>query len=212
VTLAPRLRLMVLTDPGASGHRSLEEVIEEALSAGATAVQLRDKHAGTGELLPLARRIRDRCRRHRALFLVNDRVDLALACDADGVHVGQDDLPVEEVRRIVPAEFVVGVSAATPEAARQAEAGGADYVGCGTVWPTASKADTGEAIGIEGVGAVVRAIRIPVVAIGGITPERQRPLLDAGAAGVAVIRAVLAAPDPGAAVRAFLDESGQNAQ
>ncbi len=204
---------MVLTDPEVAGRRSLEEVIEAALAAGATAIQLRDKHAGTGELLPLARRIRDRCRRHRALFLVNDRVDLALASGADGVHVGQEDLPVEEVRRLVPSDFVVGVSASTPELARQAEEGGADYIGCGTIWPTASKVDAGHAIGVEGVERVVQAVRIPVIAIGGITPERQRPLLDAGAAGVAVIRAVLADPDPGGAVQRFLAEGpGQKAQ
>jgi hypothetical protein len=117
--------------------------------------------------------------------------------EADGVHVGQDDLPVREVRRRVPAGFVVGVSAETPELAREAEAGGADYVGCGAVWPTESKVDAPEAVGPEGVRRVVEAVSIPVVAIGGITPERARSLAHTGVAGVAVIRAVLAAPDPG---------------
>ncbi|TVP49821.1 MAG: thiamine phosphate synthase [Gemmatimonadales bacterium] len=195
---------MVLTDPHAAGARSLEEVVEEILAAGATAIQLRDKEAGSGELLPLARRLRDLCHARGALFLVNDRLDLALACGADGVHVGQDDLPAAGVRAVTPPGFVIGVSAETPELARKAQAEGADYVGCGPVWPTDSKADAGGAIGVRGLAAVVRAVRIPVVAIGGITPERVPELLAEGAAGVAVIRAVLAAPDPSAAVRALL--------
>lgn len=202
--LAPRLRLMVLTDPRATAPRRLEEVVEAALQAGATAIQLRDKEADAGELLPLARWIGERCRHHGALFLINDRVELAITAGADGVHVGQDDMPVREVRRRVPADFVVGVSAETPELAREAEAGGADYVGCGAVWPTESKVDAPEAVGAEGVRRVVEAVSIPVVAIGGITPERARSLEHTGVAGVAVIRAVLAAPDPAAAVRAFL--------
>jgi thiamine-phosphate diphosphorylase len=202
--LAPRLRLMVVTDPMASAPRSLEAVVEEALEAGATSIQLRDKEAPTEELLPLARRLQACCHRHGALFVVNDRVELALAVGADGVHVGQDDLPVREVRRMAPEGFVVGVSAETPELAREAEAGGADYVGCGAVWPTDSKLDAPEAVGPEGVRRVVEAVRIPVVAIGGITPERARELVPTGVAGVAVIRAVLAARDPGAAVREFL--------
>ncbi len=202
--LADRLRLMLLTDPRAADPRPLTEVVESALQAGATAIQLRDKEADDGELLPLARWIGERCRRHGALFLINDRVELALIAGADGVHVGQDDLPVREVRRRVPAGFVVGVSAETPELAREAEAGGADYVGCGAVWPTASKLDAPDAVGPEGVRRVVAAVGIPVVAIGGITPERARSLAQTGVAGVAVIRAILAAPDPAAAVRSFL--------
>jgi thiamine-phosphate pyrophosphorylase len=198
---------MVLTDPRAAGARPLEDVVEDVLAAGATAIQLRDKDAGTGELLPLARRLRERCRAHGALFLVNDRLDLALACGADGVHVGQDDLPAAGIRAVSPPGFLIGVSAETPELAIQARADGADYIGCGPVWPTDSKADAGDAIGVAGVASVARAVRIPVVAIGGITPERVPELLDAGAAGVAVIRAVLAASDPSAAVRDLLRTS-----
>ncbi|CAN5794389.1 thiamine phosphate synthase [soil metagenome] len=195
---------MVLTDPLAAGARPLEKVIEAALAAGATAIQLRDKQAGTGELLPLARRLRERCHAHGALFLVNDRLDLALASGADGVHVGQDDLPAGEVRAVAPPGFVIGVSAETPALAIRAQRDGADYVGCGPVWATESKADAGVAIGLSGVASVVRAVRIPVVAIGGITPERVQGLLSEGAAGVAVIRAVLAASDPSAAARGLL--------
>ena len=203
--LADRLRLMLVTDPRAADPRPLTEVVDAALQAGATAIQLRDKEADDGELLPLARWIGDRCRRHGALFLVNDRVELAISIGADGVHVGQDDLPVREVRRQVPAGFVVGVSAETPELAREAEAGGADYVGCGAVWPTPSKLDAPDAVGVEGVRRVVEAVDIPVVAIGGITAEGARRLAPTGIAGVAVIRAILAASDPGAAVRSFLE-------
>jgi thiamine-phosphate pyrophosphorylase len=197
---------MVLTDPHAAGARSLEDLVEEVLAAGATAIQLRDKDAGAGELLPLARRLRERCRAHGALFLVNDRLDLALACEADGVHVGQDDLPAAAIRAASPPGFVIGVSAETPELAIQAREDGADYVGCGPVWPTDSKADAGDAIGVVGVASVAHAVDLPVVAIGGITAARVPELLEAGAAGVAVIRAVLAAADPSAAVRGLLGQ------
>jgi thiamine-phosphate pyrophosphorylase len=203
-SLRDALRLLVVTDPKASGGRPLLAVVEAALRGGAGSVQLRDKVAGTGTLLPLARGLRERCHAHGALFFVNDRVDLALAAGADGVHIGQDDLPLEAVRRLVPEGFLVGVSAETPELARSAQAGGADYVGAGPVWPTDSKTDAGAAIGVEGVARVVAATSLPVVAIGGITPERAPGLWGAGAAGVAVIRAILAAPDPEEAARSLV--------
>jgi thiamine-phosphate diphosphorylase len=199
------LRLTLVTDPEAAGPRGLEEVVERALRAGVTSVQLRDKRAGSGTLLPLALRLREQCRRHGALFVVNDRVDLALASGADAVHVGQADLPAAVVRQLVGESMVVGVSTATEAEARAAAEAGANYLGCGTIWPTDSKADAGEALGPDRLGAVVAATPLPVVAIGGITPERGWEALEAGAVGVAVIRAVLGASDPEAAVRAFLD-------
>jgi thiamine-phosphate diphosphorylase len=179
-------------------------VVEAALAAGAPCIQLREKELGAGQILGIARRLRRLTRNRNALFVVNDRVDLALACHADGVHLGPDDLPVEEVRRIVPRDFLVGFSTDDPATATRAVDAGADYLGCGTVWPTGSKKDAGSAIGPDGLGAVARAVPVPVVGIGGITPERAALLRSTGAAGVAVIGAVMAAPDPGAAVRALL--------
>jgi thiamine-phosphate pyrophosphorylase len=204
-SLPELLRLVVITDGRWAGSRGVEATVREALEAGAPCVQLREKSLGTGEVLPLAVRLRELTREHEALLIVNDRVDLALACRADGVHLGPDDLPVSEVRRIVPSRFLIGFSTDEPHTARQAEAAGADYLGCGTVWPTESKADAGRAIGPEGVAAVARAVRIPVVGIGGVTPDRAGLLREIGAAGVAVIRAVMEAPDPGATVRRFLE-------
>lgn len=198
------LRLIVVTDARLAGGRGIVAVVAAALEAGAPAVQLRDKEQGVGDLLPIARRLRSLTRDHGARFFVNDRVDLALAVEADGVHLGPHDLPVVEVRRDVPRELLIGYSTDDPETARRAEREGADYLGCGTVWPTSSKEDPGQVIGPEGLARVVEAVTIPVVGIGGVTPHRARELSGTGAAGVAVIGAVMAAPDPGEATRQLL--------
>ncbi len=139
-----------------------------------------------------------------ALLFVNDRLDLALAVEADGVHLGPDDLPVAAVRGIVPDSFLIGFSTDDPDVARDAENEGADYLGCGTVWPTASKADAGAVIGLEGLRRVVESVGIPAVAIGGITVERAARVPATGAAGAAVMSTVMTAPDPGEVVRALL--------
>jgi thiamine-phosphate diphosphorylase len=201
--LHDRLRLIVITDRGLALPRPVEEVVEEALRAGAPAIQLREKEWGAGRTLELALKLRELCATHGALFFVNDRFDLALACGADGVHLGPDDIPLAEVRRIAPPGFLIGWSTDDPDEARRAEAEEADYLGCGTVWPTSSKADAGEAIGPEGLARVARAVDIPVVGIGGITPENVDLVRGTGAAGVAVMGAVMGAQDPGRAVHAL---------
>jgi thiamine-phosphate pyrophosphorylase len=170
---------------------------------GVTAVQLRDKETPTGTLLPLARRLRDLCHAHRAVFFVNDRVDLALAAGADGVHVGDDDLPVDVVRSLAP-HLWVGASADLPSTARAAVEAGAHYLGCGTVWATESKGDAGIPIGVDGLRAVAEAVSVPVVAIGGITLERAHELEGSGAAGLALIRGLWDAPDLAGTARRFL--------
>jgi thiamine-phosphate pyrophosphorylase len=199
-----RLRLVVITDREKAGSRGVEAVVDAALRGGARCIQLREKVLGAGEILPLAQRLRRQTQAHGALFIVNDRVDLALACNADGVHLGPDDLPIPEVRRMTPPDFLIGFSTDDPATAVAALAEGADYLGCGTVWPTASKGDAGHSIGPTGLAAVCRAVPAPVVAIGGITVERLPLLTNTGAAGVAVIHAVMAADDPASVVRAFL--------
>lgn len=199
-----RLRLLVVTDARLAGERGVAAVVAAALEAGAPAIQLRDKERGAGEVLPLAQRLRTMTRDRDALFFVNDRLDLALAAEADGVHLGPRDLPVAEVRRSAPPDFLIGYSTDDPDEARRAEADGADYLGCGTVWPTSSKEDAGQVIGPDGLRRVAAAVSIPVVAIGGVTPHRARELVGTGAAGVAVIGAVMAAPDPGEAARQLL--------
>jgi thiamine-phosphate diphosphorylase len=199
-----RLRLVVITHAELAHPRSVVEVSTLALEAGASAIQLRDKKATPRTLLPIARELRELTRSAGALLFINDRVDLALSAQADGVHLGPDDLPVREVRRIVPELFLIGYSTDDPEEARKAVADGADYLGVGAVWPTGSKADAGAAIGPEGVARVARAVSVPVVAIGGITPDRAPLLRGSGAAGLAVIGAVMGAEDVGLAVRTLL--------
>jgi thiamine-phosphate diphosphorylase len=199
------LRMMVITDRTLAVDRDMLTVVEAALEAGATSVQLRDKHSTSRELLEVATALRPLIERHGALFLVNDRFDIALAAGADGVHLGDDDIPVAEVRRVVPRDFLVGRSADTEVAARAAEAQGADYLGVGSVFGTRTKKEViGEVIGTEQLGRVARAVAIPVVAIGGVTATNAGACVAAGAAGVAVVSAVMASDDPGAAVRGLL--------
>ena len=208
--LAVRLRLIVITDRYLARPRQVIEVVGDALRAGAPAVQLRDKVLPPRDTLPLAHRLREDTEAAGALFFMNDRLDLALAVRADGVHLGVDDLPVAAARRIAPPRFLIGYSAHEPGAARAAIAAGADYIGCGAIHSTSTKRDAGQAIGLERLNSVVNAIDAPVVAIGGITPERAGNIFQAGAAGCAVVRAVMADPDPGLPVRAFLRAAAAN--
>lgn len=195
------LRLMVITHPRPRCGWPLEVVVEEVVAAGAGAVQLRDKEAPPRELLRLARRLRAVTARHGALLIVNDRLDIALAAGADGVHLGPDDVPVAAARRVVPDGFLLGHSTDDAAAARRAEADGADYLGCGTVFPTTTKADAGAVIGVGGLAAVARAVSIPVLAIGGVTADRASLLGGSGASGVAAVSAVMGADRPADATR-----------
>ena len=204
IDLRLALRLVVLTDPTLAAPRSVAEVVERALEAGARTIQLRDKGAGAGALLPIAIGLRELTRRFGALLFVNDRLDVALAAGADGVHVGPDDLPVAAIRSKVPRDFLIGYSCDVIEEARRAVADGASYIGCGAVYGTTTKAGVGEAIGLERLDRVAATVDVPVVAIGGITPERAVEIAATRAAGVAVVGAVMAAPDPADAVRRLL--------
>ena len=202
--LGRRLRLIVITDEGLARPRSVEAVVAAALDAGAPAIQLRAKEATARTLLEVGGRLLRLTRDAGALLFVNDRVDVALALGADGAHVGPDDLPVAALRAAVPGGFLLGASADDPHVARRLVADGADYIGCGTVYATSTKADAGEVIGLEGLERVARAVDVPVVGIGGVTVERSAEVAGTGAAGVAVVGAVMAAEDPGAAVRGLL--------
>ena len=210
--LAPRLRLIVITDRRLARPREVTEVVAAALRAGAPAVQLRDKTLPPRDTLPLARRLRRDTEAAGALFFVNDRLDLALAVGATGVHLGPDDLPVAAARRIAPPGFLIGYSAHDPDAALAAIADGADYIGCGAVFPTSTKSDAGCAVGLEGLATVAESVAAPIVAIGGITSARAGGVFRAGAAGCAVVSAVMAAPDPGRAVRSFLRAAAAEAR
>ena len=193
--------LYVITDRGLSKGRSHLEVMRAAIEGGATAIQLRDKEATTRELVEVGRALRELARQRGVAFIVNDRVDVALAVDADGVHVGQDDMPARLARKLLGLDKIVGVSASTVEEALQAQADGADYVSASPVFSTPTKPDAAPPTGLEGLRAFVEALRVPVVAIGGINEGNVGEVIKAGAAGVAVISAVVAAPDVAEAAR-----------
>lgn len=199
------LRLIVITDRRMAAPRDLRDILSAALAAGAPAIQIRDKEADARELLQLCDALLPRVRLHGACVFVNDRLDVALAANADGVHLGPDDLPVEAARRVAPPGFLIGYSTDDPEAARQAQRDGADYIGCGAVFGTTTKAEAAdERIGVERLDEVARAVSIPVVGIGGINPSNVSEIAHTAAAGVAVVGAVMTAPDPGTAVRRLL--------
>ena len=195
--------LYVILDREVARGRALPELLDAVLAGGCRLVQLRDKTLPMAELLPLARDLQARCRAAGARFIVNDRADLALAADADGLHVGQDDLPAPAARRLLRPGMTLGVSTHDEPQARQALADGADYVAVGSMFPTGSK------VSFQLVGpALLRRVRplipVPLVAIGGITETNIGEVIRAGADAVAVISAVCAAPDPAAATARFL--------
>ncbi len=196
--------LCVITSADVAG-RTHEEVAAAALAGGATILQLRDKRMSAASLYQVACRLRELTRRAGVPLIVNDRVDVALAADADGVHLGPDDLPLGAARKVLGPRRIIGASVDTVAQAIRAEHDGADYLGVGPVFPTATKADAGAPVGVERVAAIVRAVGIPVVGIGGITPANAAEVIRAGAAGVAVISAVAAAADMAAAARALLE-------
>jgi len=192
--------LYVILDPEAARGRDLLSLLDAILAGGCRMVQLRDKRRPPADLYPVARALGERCRQAGALFVVNDRADLALAVGAGGLHVGQDDLPAAAARRLLPAGMILGVSTHDAGQARRALADGADYIAVGSVFPTGSKAGF-ELVGPELVAALRPEIPVPLVGIGGITADNAARVIAAGADGVAVISAVCAAPDPEAATR-----------
>jgi thiamine-phosphate pyrophosphorylase len=183
-------------------------VIEECLDAGVRAVQLREKDLGAAELLALARPLRELTRRVHARLFINDRVDVALAVEADGIQRGHTSLPIPLLRRVVGGRLLIGASVHSLEEARVAEQDGADFLVFGSVYDTPSKRPYGPPQGIEAVTRAVNGVSIPVFAIGGITPERVGEIKRSGAHGVAVISAILAAERPAEAAKAFLEALG----
>lgn len=198
--------LYVITDRFVNPQRSHIELARAAVEGGAALVQLRDKMATTRQLLEWAQIIRELTWRTSTLFIVNDRVDIALAVDADGVHVGDDDLPVPVARRLMGAGKIIGRSVANPDEAIQALSEGADYVSIGSVFPTGTKPDAGAPVGIEMVRQVRKVLPpdYPLVAIGGITLQNAPLVWEAGADAVAVVSAIANAENPVAAVWQFV--------
>lgn len=197
-----RLHLCVITDPGLAG-RDHVAIAAAALAGGADMIQLRDKGGDLRALLPQAQAIQGLCRTHGAVFIVNDRLDLALAAGADGAHVGQDDLPAEAARHLLGPGRILGVSThdrAQAEAARKA---GADYIGFGPMFPTGTKETGYPPRGLAGLREVRAAVLLPILAIGGITLETAADVIAAGATAPAVVSAIVAAPDIAAAAATF---------
>lgn len=199
--LASRLALHVLTDREWSRGRDMLSVAAAALDGGATVIQLRDKTASTRVLIEEGLTLRVLTRERGALLIVNDRVDVALAVEADGAHVGQDDMPAGLARRLLGPDRILGVSAVNMEEADEAVAGGADYLGVGPIFPSLGKADAGSPTGVGLLTELARRYTTPLVAIGGITAENASEVVRAGACGVAVITAVVYAEDITAASR-----------
>lgn len=176
-------------------YSSLVTAVEEALKSGVKAVQLREKDLGTRELLDMAYTMREITDKYRAKLFINDRVDIALSVEADGIHLGQKSMPAYAVRRIVKDKFMIGVSAHSIEEAKQAEKGGADFITLGPVYQTPSKLKYGQPLGVDIIRKAKDEISIPVFAIGGIKKDRIKEVLDAGADGVALISGILGAKD-----------------
>lgn len=195
-----RLRLYAVTDRSWLRGQTLEQQLEAALQGGVTCVQLREKQLDREEFIRLGRRMAELCRRYGVPLLINDDLEVALACGADGVHVGQDDLPVEEVRRRVGDAMIVGVSAHNVEEALRAQAGGADYLGAGAVFGTSTKNNV-TPLSFDTLRDICGAVDIPVVAIGGIGAKNIPLLRGSGVDGVAVVSAIFSAPDITSACR-----------
>ena len=193
-------RLYLVTERSHLDGRDFLHVVELALQGGATMVQLREKNASGREFLELALALRPLTRKYNVPLWINDRVDIALAAEADGVHLGQSDLPADAARRIIPRKMLLGISVGTVEQALAAEAAGADLLGSGAVFPTATK-DDAEAVAQSTLADICSAVRIPVVAIGGITLQNLHIPMAAGVAGVAVVSAIMNPPDTLAATR-----------
>jgi thiamine-phosphate pyrophosphorylase len=199
---SPRIgRLCVITDTAAQERFTHEDLARLALEGGAGTIQLRDKTLSEVEMTEVARRILALCKKHDALLIVNDRIVVARAAEADGVHLGRTDATVAEARRVLGERAIVGATAGTLEQALAAEAAGADYIGFGHIFATTSKQKPGAPVGLDTLARACAAVRIPVLAIGGVTEVNARSCVEAGAWGVAVIAAVCAAEDPRQAAR-----------
>ena len=192
------LLLYAVTDRAWTGGQPLARQVEAALQNGATCLQLREKALDPAAFREEARQMAALCRRYGVPLIINDNVEVALACGAAGVHLGQQDMPIAQARRIAGPDLILGASAHTVQEALEAQAAGADYLGVGAVFSTSTKADASP-LPLTTLREICAAVSIPVVAIGGITETNLLQLTGCGAAGVAVVSAIFGAPDPGTA-------------
>jgi len=200
--------LYVIIDTQALKGRKHIEVASQAIRGGARTIQLRDKVQSKEKLLPVAQQLKTLCTEQNVLFIINDYLDVALGTDADGLHLGQDDLPVKVARKLLPLGKILGCSTTTVEQATKAQSEGADYIAVGAMYPTSSKTATrtpAKVVGLETLRQVKQAISLPLVAIGGITKDNVSEVIAAGADSVAVISAILGAESPEDAARQIAD-------
>lgn len=196
-------RLHVITDTELQDRFSHVELARMAAAGGADIIQFRQKIGSTREMIETARQIKQLCIDHGVTFIVNDRLDVAIASDSDGVHLGQDDFPIPLARDLLGDQKIIGGSAVTLEEARKCLEEGADYVGFGPVYPTTSKADVGPVTGIDLMKEVIDKVPLPLIAIGGVNTDNAPEVIRAGAHGIAVISAVCCQQDPEKATRAL---------
>lgn len=198
----PDYSIYLVTDDGCLQGRALIDCVREALEGGVTLVQYRAKTASSAEMYAEALQLKALCDSFNVPLIINDRLDIAMAVGAAGVHLGQNDLPCAAARKILGEDYIIGVSAHNPAEAKAALQSGADYLGCGAVFGTATKADV-QKLGTDGLAAICKAKGLPVVGIGGVTADNYREVRAAGADGAAIVSGILAQPDIRATVEAI---------
>jgi thiamine-phosphate pyrophosphorylase len=198
------LRLCLVTDRGLARGRPLMQIVDAAVRGGVTMVQLREKAATTRAFLEEARALKSLLAPLGVPLIINDRLDIAMAVDADGVHVGQTDLPVEVARRILGPSKIVGLSISDSPQILRPETACADYLGIGPIYPQQTKEDADPTLGVEGFRRLRELTQKPMLVIGGLNPDNSAPLLVAGADGVAVVSAIVSADEPGEAAKRFI--------
>lgn len=207
----PDYSIYLVTDDGCLQGRALIDCVREALEGGVTLVQYRAKTASSAEMYAEALQLKALCDSFNVPLIINDRLDIAMAVGSAGVHLGQDDLPCAAARKILGEDYIIGVSAHNPAEAKAALQSGADYLGCGAVFGTATKADV-QKLGTDGLAAICKAKGLPVVGIGGVTADNYREVRAAGADGAAIVSGILAQPDISATVRAIAKVSQEFAK
>ena len=207
---ADALRLYLVTDSTLARGRSLDTVVHAAVQGGVSCVQLREKQLNTRDFVALAQSLKQVLAPQRIPLVINDRIDVALACGADGVHLGQSDMPVDDARRLLPPEVFIGWSVETLQDVQRARQLPLDYLGVSPVFATPTKTDTSRPWGLDGLSAVREATDLPLVAIGGIHHGNARQVLQAGADGLAVVSAICASDDPRQAAAALVAECAEH--
>ncbi|TKB06943.1 thiamine phosphate synthase [Desulforhopalus sp. IMCC35007] len=200
--------LYLVTDRGLSCGRSLVEVVAAAIEGGVSCVQLREKNCSTRTFIEEAMALQNLLRPKSIPLIINDRIDVAMAVGADGVHLGQDDMPLGDARRILGEQVIIGISVESVADARRAAAGGADYLGVSPVFATPTKTDTAEPLGLEGLRAIRKTVDLPLVAIGGVNVQNCASVIAAGADGLAVVSAIVSAPSPQKAAEELCNVAG----